>query len=291
MIRKYKASELSELLMIWEAAALLAHPFLNSDFHHKVKKAMREVFLPQSNTWVYETNEGLAGFISMHNNEIGGLFVHPSKHGKGIGSALVGHMKQFFETLEVEVFEKNAIGKPFYERNGFEQTHEYTHEDTGEKVLRMRKVLISGMDRVEGLTACVSMVMNGSKEALWSALVSPDVAKKYFYGATVSSDWVPGSSITWEGEYNGNKYHEKGTLLVVKPNERLQYTHWSNLENLADLPENYRLWTFDISAATQGGVKLTITEAGIPTEKQQQRSITFWQGVLELIKNYIEHDH
>ncbi len=139
MIRKYKEEEIPKLLEIWESAALLAHPFLDTDFHEMVKKAMRDMYLPNSDTWVYEESGSIIGFISMAKNEIGGLFVEPKNHSKGIGTSLVNHMNQFHDSLEVEVFEENKIGKPFYKKYGFKVIKEYVMEETNQKVLRMKK--------------------------------------------------------------------------------------------------------------------------------------------------------
>ncbi|MDW7691817.1 GNAT family N-acetyltransferase [Flammeovirgaceae bacterium SG7u.111] len=140
MIRKYKESEIPTLLTIWEQASTLAHPFLESAFVEYVKTAMRDMYLPNSDTWVYEESGKILGFISMAGNEIGGLFVLPNHHSKGIGSKLVKHIRQFHEGLEVEVFRENKIGLPFYEKLGFETFKEYTMEETGQKVLRMKVI-------------------------------------------------------------------------------------------------------------------------------------------------------
>ncbi len=139
MIRKYTEKEIPKLLEIWEAAALIAHPFLSTEFHKMVKKAMRDMYLPNSDTWVFEESGNIIGFIAMLNNEIGGLFVDPNQQAKGIGTSLVNHMNQFHDTLEVEVFEENKIGKPFYEKHGFKVIKEYIMEETNQKVLRMKK--------------------------------------------------------------------------------------------------------------------------------------------------------
>jgi len=139
MIRKYKETEILRLLEIWEAAALIAHPFLVDEFHQLVKKAMKEMYLPNSDTWVYIESGTIIGFIAMQNNEIGGLFVDPNQQSKGVGTALVKHISQFHDTIEVDVFEKNKIGKPFYEKYGFKVIKEYVMEETNQKVLRMQK--------------------------------------------------------------------------------------------------------------------------------------------------------
>ena len=138
MIRKYNEIEIPTLIDIWEEASTLAHPFLDAEFTQMVKKAMTEMYLPNSDTWVYIESDEIKGFISMAENEIGGLFVKPNHHSKGIGTSLVNHMKQFHKELEVEVFELNKIGKPFYEKYGFKVFKEYIHEGSNQNVLRMR---------------------------------------------------------------------------------------------------------------------------------------------------------
>lgn len=122
---------------------------------------------------------------------------------------------------------------------------------------------------------------------VWNALVNPGIAKAYFWGANITTDWKENSPITFNGEFNGNKYVEKGTLLKVKPNVQLQYTHWSNLEGIPDIPENYRIWTFDMDE-NNGTTQLLITEESIPTEKQKKRSDEFWKEVLLKIKQLVE---
>ncbi len=140
MIRKYDEKEIPTLMDIWEKASTIAHPFLNSEFTQLVKKAMKETYLPNSETWVYVESNEVIGFISMMENEIGGLFVTPKHHSKGIGTSLVNHVNQLHEELEVEVFEQNKIGKPFYEKYGFTTMKSYIHEGSKEKVIRMKKL-------------------------------------------------------------------------------------------------------------------------------------------------------
>lgn len=132
-----------------------------------------------------------------------------------------------------------------------------------------------------------SIDLNTSSPKVWETLVEPDIAKKYFFGAEIVTDWKVGSPITFKGEFDGNKYEEKGVLLNVEPNVQLQYSHWSNFDGLPDEPENYRTWTFDINEK-DGITKLSISEDNIPTEKQKNRSDEFWSEALLKIKRIIE---
>jgi len=138
VIRKYNDIEIPMLIDIWEQASTIAHPFLDAEFTQIVKKAMTEMYLPNSDTWVYIESNTIIGFIAMLENEIGGLFVKPSHHSKGIGTKLVDFIKKERYELEVEVFEKNHIGRAFYDKYGFKIFKEYHHEGSNQNVLRMR---------------------------------------------------------------------------------------------------------------------------------------------------------
>ena len=137
MIRKYEPKDTDALISIWENANAMAHPFLSKAFVAQVKEDMRNVYLPNAETWVLEVNGQPIGFIAMIGNEIGGLFLDPAQHGKGSGRAMVDHIVARKGPLRVEVFKENAIGRPFYERYGFVLEEEYLHEQSGQVTFKM----------------------------------------------------------------------------------------------------------------------------------------------------------
>jgi len=139
MIRNYNEKDLEDVMTVWYESQAIAHPFLSEDFVNYVKVLMTEKFIPNSKTWVYELEGTVIGFIAMMGNEIGGLFVSPNEQSKGIGSLLVIHVSQFYTDLEVEVFDENKIGKPFYFKQGFTTISEYIDEQSKQKVLRMQR--------------------------------------------------------------------------------------------------------------------------------------------------------
>ena len=137
MIREYTPSDASALVSIWLAASAVAHPFLSEDFIAQEAENLRHVYLPNTRTWVVESDGSPVGFIAMMGNEIGGLFLDPQHHGKGMGKAMLEHARSFIFPLEVEVFASNEVGRPFYERQGFREVHRYLHDATGQEVIRM----------------------------------------------------------------------------------------------------------------------------------------------------------
>jgi putative acetyltransferase len=138
MIRKHTNLDLSDIMTVWVKSSSLAHPFLDESFVAQVKNDMREKYIPGSETWVYEENGDIVGFIGMQGNEIGGLFVLPDNHSQGIGGKLVDFIGKQHRELEVEVFKENRIGRAFYDKYGFKPFSEEFHEPSNSVVLRMK---------------------------------------------------------------------------------------------------------------------------------------------------------
>lgn len=137
MIRKYESKDVEVVMEIWRRASTQAHSFLNAEFVVKAEDDLRNIYLPATETWVYEIDGNVVGFISMVDNKIGGLFVLPQFQGKGIGSALVDFVATKFSELEVEVFERNLIGITFYDKYGFVPRKSYMHDESGEVVRKL----------------------------------------------------------------------------------------------------------------------------------------------------------
>jgi len=137
VIREYRAEDLQDVLAAWAAANAVAHPFLSREFLAKVRHDIANTYLPNTETWVWETEDRVVGFISMMGNEIGGLFIEPAFHRAGIGHALVDHVRETRDQLEVEVFKDNAIGRAFYAGYGFVLMQESVHDETGLDVMRL----------------------------------------------------------------------------------------------------------------------------------------------------------
>jgi putative acetyltransferase len=92
MIRKYKTEDTDALITIWDNAEALAHPFLSAEVRDQVRKDMRNMYLPNAETWVLEDDGAPVGFIAMIDKEIGGLFLNPSQQGKGMGRQMVDYV-------------------------------------------------------------------------------------------------------------------------------------------------------------------------------------------------------
>ena len=76
--------------------------------------------LPDTTVYVYEDNGSVQGFIGLTKSQIEGIFVEESMRGKGIGTQLLNHAKQFFSSLTLQVYEENQSALRFYFKEGFQ---------------------------------------------------------------------------------------------------------------------------------------------------------------------------
>ena len=138
IIRQYEDTDLEAVLSSWKNTQKIAHPFLPEDFQTQEMINIQERYLPSADTWVVEEDNIVVGFIALIGNEVGGLFLQPTHHGKKLGKMMVDKAQELHGDLVVDVFEKNLIGHDFYTKYGFKLVEDKIHEQTGEQVLRLK---------------------------------------------------------------------------------------------------------------------------------------------------------
>ncbi|WP_113626003.1 N-acetyltransferase [Pectobacterium peruviense] len=139
MIRPYRGSDLEPLMQLWLKSTILAHPFIREDYWRESATAVREIYIPQSQTWVYEEQGSLIGFISvLEARFIGALFVEQDYYGKQIGAALIQHVQAQFLLLSLEVYQQNTRACRFYHKQGFIIVEENVNRDTQATALIMQ---------------------------------------------------------------------------------------------------------------------------------------------------------
>ena len=132
-------------------------------------------------------------------------------------------------------------------------------------------------------------IINTSADKVWTALTDPETIKKYMFGATVVADWKEGGKIVWKGEWEGKSYEDKGKILILEPKKKLQYSHFSPLTGLADIPENYHIVTIDL-AEKGDQTTVTLTQDNNADEKTKDHSEKNWKMMLASLKNLLEEN-
>lgn len=137
MIRKFQQSDLEQVINIWLAASIIAHDFIDSGFWKSKVDDMRNVYIPASETYIYEEDSLVKGFVSLFGDTIAALFVSPSDQGSGIGKQLVAKSKEVRERLNLSVYKENTKSIEFYKKCGFKVLKEQIDEHTGNPELVM----------------------------------------------------------------------------------------------------------------------------------------------------------
>jgi putative acetyltransferase len=118
-ILPYRQADRDALLDVWEAANRVGHPFFDEAELAARRRRLVERYLPASDNWVAWDAGRIVGGIGLVEAFVGGLFVHPAWHGRGIGRALLADAAGRLGRLTLEVYVANADARAFYDRCGF----------------------------------------------------------------------------------------------------------------------------------------------------------------------------
>ena len=134
--------------------------------------------------------------------------------------------------------------------------------------------------------AKASITLDAPVAQVWNALVTPALIKRYMFGTDVTSDWDEGGPITWEGDFQGKHYKDKGEITRFEPLRVLQYTHYSPVTGKPDIPENYHTVTLQLGDLGSKTV-LTVRQDKNPTAAARDHAVKFWAEMLQGIKKVV----
>lgn len=138
-----------------------------------------------------------------------------------------------------------------------------------------------------GFTATAQVDVAAAPQRLWVALTEPEQIAAYMGGSRVITTWKVGSPITWDGQYDGHSYQDKGQVLTYDEPRVLSVTHYSPVMGQPDQPENYHTLVYTLTA-TDDGTHLELTQDGCDSHKQAAQFSQNWQGMLDALKTHVE---
>jgi uncharacterized protein YndB with AHSA1/START domain len=143
------------------------------------------------------------------------------------------------------------------------------------------------MNKFDNYIANVSVNIDAPVDAVWKALVDPELIQQYMFGTKVGTDWEEGSSIRWKGEWKGKAYEDKGTILEIEPEKVLKYSHFSPLSGQQDVQENYHNVTIKLSGSN-GKTTVNLSQDNNENKEERDHSRQNWLMMLEGLRKAVE---
>jgi uncharacterized protein YndB with AHSA1/START domain len=142
-------------------------------------------------------------------------------------------------------------------------------------------------DRMDEPVVEVETTIDAEPARVWAAMT--DTHSPLFMGATMETDWRPGSSYTLRGEWNGNSFTDYGEIETAEPNRELSFTHWSKTP---ERPESYNAVRLRIVPAGPGSrvtlAQLARGKAQSFDDKTRAEFRKNWSMMLEGLKGAVE---
>lgn len=135
--------------------------------------------------------------------------------------------------------------------------------------------------------AKAEVTINVTAGKVWEALIDPAMIKEYMFGTTVTSDWKEGGKIFWKGEWEGKKYEDKGVILRMRPETKLQYSHFTPSSGLEDVPENYHIVTIELNEKDKH-THVSLSQDNNANNKEKEHSEKNWMMMLNSLKKLLE---
>lgn len=121
---------------------------------------------------------------------------------------------------------------------------------------------------------------------VWAAITDKVKIREYFFGTDVTSDWKVGSPVIWSGEWKGERYEEKGSVLAVEKDRQLSFTYLSSGKE--DKPENYAVIVYKLESNGNGATKFTVFQENFENQEACDHSKENWRVVLNGLKKVAE---
>lgn len=131
---EFRAAEVSDrpaLVAIWRRAVDATHHFLPPGEADRIEAQVRDEVVPALAMTVAVLDGTPVGWIAVDGNRVEALFVDPSAHRRGVGSALLDAVTASLPVVELDVNEQNPAAVAFYRARGFEQTGRSEHDEDG----------------------------------------------------------------------------------------------------------------------------------------------------------------
>lgn len=133
----------------------------------------------------------------------------------------------------------------------------------------------------------VETTIDAAPAAVWAAMTQRQ--SPMFMGASMETDWQPGSPYTLRGEWQGSSFTDYGEIETAEPDRELTFTHWAKTP---ERPESYNAVRVRIAPEGPGSrVTLAQLARGKPQNFDESTKAEFrknWAMMLNGLKKAAE---
>lgn len=141
----------------------------------------------------------------------------------------------------------------------------------------------------ENKTIRLEILIAAPAPNVWAALTELGLINKWMLDTPVEilTEWHEGGRLLERGDLHGLPFENRGKIVRFDPPNALEYTHWSSLSIVPDLPENYTSVCFDLHQI-ENQTLLTLTMGNLLTFEIFKHLEFYWKTALHLFKAVAE---
>jgi uncharacterized protein YndB with AHSA1/START domain len=141
----------------------------------------------------------------------------------------------------------------------------------------------------EHKTIRLEILVNAPAPDVWAALTRPELITKWMLDTPIEilTEWREGGNRLERGDLHGLAFENRGKITRFDPPKTLEYTHWSTLSIVPDVPENYSSVRFDLQEPDNQTL-LTLTIDNLPTFEIFKHMEFYWKTALHMLKEMAE---
>ncbi|WP_029289693.1 SRPBCC family protein [Cellulomonas sp. HZM] len=130
-------------------------------------------------------------------------------------------------------------------------------------------------------------LVHASPDAVFDALTFSGTDEDIMFGATVTSDWQPGSTVTWAGEWEGKQFEDSGTVVAVERPTRLVVTQETSTAGGETTTHATHTITYTLTPEDDG-TRVVLEQDGNDSAEQAEQFAANWQASLDGVATYAE---
>jgi len=122
---------------------------------------------------------------------------------------------------------------------------------------------------------------------LFEVLTNPEKIIQYYPVKEVISNRQVGGEIIIKGNHEGNDFTDYGVIDELIPNQKFQYTYWSDNHGTERKSENYLTICYTLNEV-ENGTHLNVEHRNLKSEEMYSTMSQVWDVLLSNLTNFVK---